>query len=78
MNRNKEAAPIHPAVLKAYLVVRTIDYIARSALENPNLTPEQISEINTSASFAQISIFKAGEKIARKALSEFLAATRKP
>lgn len=77
MNRNKEAAPIHPAVLKAYSVVIAIDYIARKALENPDLTPEQIREIHACASFAQISP-KGGKEIFRKALSEFLAVTRNP
>lgn len=71
MDIRKEREPVHPAVLKAYSVVRAIDYIARNALENPNQTPEQISEINTSASFAQISIFRGGKKIIKNALSEF-------
>ena len=76
MNRNKETTPIHPAVLRAYSLARAIDVIALKALKSPTLTPEQINEINTSASFAQISIFRGGEKVARKALSEFLVVTR--
>ena len=75
MNRNKETTPIHPAVLRAYSLARAIDVIALKALKSPNLTPQQIDEINSTASLTQLLIFRGSVGLIRNALSEFFAVT---
>ena len=73
MNRNKETTPIHPAVLRAYSLARAIDVIALKALKSPNLTPQQIDEINSTASLTQLLIFRGSAGLTKEKLSEFLA-----
>ena len=74
-NGEREPQP-HPAKLRAYSIVRAIDSLAIKASANPNLTPEQVAELNIHATFVQILIFRGPTQIARAELSKFLSTTK--